>query len=215
MTTISRLCTIHGATCRHVLLFASTQIEVAFRRCSAVAVLAPLPGTAALSFLLDQGVIGSQPMPAHFAAVTSTEHFTTKMIRFRYSDVCAAHRASFSQVGSERVPARVWCSYAFPPAPGDFWSAQSPFKMALEQVHICRRAVSKLMMELLAEECAFGEVQGPCDAWNAEESWPLTPIGISCMQSKSCRWLQAPFSPKEILCLPRAEWARSWDSIPW
>ena len=115
MTTISRLCTIHGAACRHVLLLASTQIEVAFRRWSAVAVLARLPGTAALSFLLDQGVIGSQPMPAHFAAVTSTEHFTTKMIKFRHShsDVCAAHRASSSQVGSERVLVRVWCSYVF------------------------------------------------------------------------------------------------------
>ena len=110
MTTISRLCTIHGATCRHVLLFASTQIEVAFRRWSAVASLARLPGTAALSRLLDQGVIGSQPMPAHFAAATSPEHFTTKMIIFRHTDACAAHRASSSQVGSERVPVRVWCS---------------------------------------------------------------------------------------------------------
>ena len=41
-------------------------------------------------------------MPAHFAAVTSTEHFTTKMINFchSHSDACAAHRASSSQVGS-------------------------------------------------------------------------------------------------------------------
>ena len=41
---------------------------------SAVAPLARLPGTAALSCLLDHGVFGSQPLPADFAAVKSAEH---------------------------------------------------------------------------------------------------------------------------------------------
>ena len=92
---------------RRVLLFpaqsgrvSSRLIDVAFGLPSAVATLARLPGTAVLSVLLDQGVFGSQPMPAHFAAATST-------------DACAELRASASAVGSERVLLHVWCSYVF------------------------------------------------------------------------------------------------------
>ena len=91
----------------------SRQIDLSFGRCLAVAMRARLPGTAALSCLLDQGVFDSQPMPTHFAAVASREHFTTKMITFCHSDVCAAQGASSSQVDSERVPVRMWCSYIF------------------------------------------------------------------------------------------------------
>ena len=60
-------------------------------------------------------------MPEHFAAVTTTKHFPTKMIKFRYNDASAAHRACSSQVGSQRVPMRTWCSYVLAkPAPKGF-----------------------------------------------------------------------------------------------
>ena len=113
---------------RRVLLIAtqsgrlsSRQINVPFLQCSAVATLAGLPGTAALSCLFDQGIIGSQHMPAYFAAVTTTKHLPTKMIKFCYNDASAAHPACSSQVGSQRVPMRVWCSYVLAnPAAGGF-----------------------------------------------------------------------------------------------
>ena len=94
----------------------SRQIELVCGHCLAVAMLSQPPGTAALSFLLDQAVFGSQHMPAHFAAVTARKHFPTKMSNLRSNEACAA-----TAVGSQRVPMRVWCSYVFAnPAAGGF-----------------------------------------------------------------------------------------------
>ena len=76
-TTINRLWWMRGATCKGALLFPvwagplSRQIGAALGGSSTVATLARLPRTAALNLLVDQGVLGNQPVPAHVAAVES------------------------------------------------------------------------------------------------------------------------------------------------
>ena len=62
--------------------------------------LARLPGTAALSFLLDQGVFRSQRLPLHCAFVSSTKQCAraVTLVKPRHSDACAVLSASSTTV---------------------------------------------------------------------------------------------------------------------